>query len=268
MPVPGAITDLSETASSNSPAGSESVGTNANDYIQAAYAFIRQLYDGKWNPTQAVPMNGQKITGLADGAAATDAATVGQTQKYLGAPSGTRMVFQQAAAPTGWTVDASAFLQDCAMRFNAGAAHGGSAAWSSWNFGGTYTTDGTAISVAQMPSHNHADFGHNHYVNDPGHNHYVNDPGHAHANQAPFLLHAAGGGLDYNVDVNNSGNNARDAGSTYGSGTGIYLNASATGIYLNAAAANISYTGGGAAHTHTFRGPQVKYADCVVCVKS
>jgi hypothetical protein len=45
MPVPTARTDLSTTAASNSPAGSEAIGTNADDYIRAAFKFIRENYD-------------------------------------------------------------------------------------------------------------------------------------------------------------------------------------------------------------------------------
>jgi hypothetical protein len=46
MPVPTAITDLSQTAASNSPAGSESPIT-ADDYHRAHAAFIALLRDGK-----------------------------------------------------------------------------------------------------------------------------------------------------------------------------------------------------------------------------
>lgn len=46
MPVPAAITDLSTTASLNSPPGSESIGGNMDDYIRAAYAFIAQMRTG------------------------------------------------------------------------------------------------------------------------------------------------------------------------------------------------------------------------------
>lgn len=45
MPVPTNITDLSTTASSNSPAGSDSIGTSLDDYLRAGFAFIRQLYN-------------------------------------------------------------------------------------------------------------------------------------------------------------------------------------------------------------------------------
>lgn len=46
MPVPGAISDLSQTAASNSPPGSESP-TTADDYLRAYAAFIATLRDGK-----------------------------------------------------------------------------------------------------------------------------------------------------------------------------------------------------------------------------
>lgn len=45
MPVPSAISDLSQTASSNSPAGSESP-TTADDYFRAHASFIARLRDG------------------------------------------------------------------------------------------------------------------------------------------------------------------------------------------------------------------------------
>jgi hypothetical protein len=45
MPVPTARTDLSTTAASNSPAGSEAIGTNADDYLRTIQKFIKENYD-------------------------------------------------------------------------------------------------------------------------------------------------------------------------------------------------------------------------------
>lgn len=45
MAVPTNITDLSATAASNSPLGSESIGTSLDDYLRSHGGFIRQLYD-------------------------------------------------------------------------------------------------------------------------------------------------------------------------------------------------------------------------------
>lgn len=243
MPIPQSITDLNTNPNNNSPQGSEAVGPNANGYIQALSAFIRDLYDSK----------------------------VGKGT--LDAPKGTRLVLQQAAAPTGWTVDTADWLTDCAMRFSPGGNHAGSVNWSAWNFGGTFTTDGRALTVGQMPVHAHG-------VNDPGHGHGVNDPGHAHGASAsvndPGHLHA--------VYFNNGSNQIRGVGgpvgpgglstttdrawtgisvgvSVHGAGTGIWLSPSGTGI-------GIQNNGGGQAHDHTYKTPQVKYADCIVAVKS
>lgn len=81
MPVPTAITDLSSTASSNSPAGTDSP-VDGDNFIRALSKFIRDLYDGALtlsNKTLAAPT----ITGLATftGAASgiTDLATTGNT---------------------------------------------------------------------------------------------------------------------------------------------------------------------------------------------
>jgi hypothetical protein len=46
MPVPSAITDLSQTAGSNSPAGSESP-TTTDDYLRALSSFLALIRDGK-----------------------------------------------------------------------------------------------------------------------------------------------------------------------------------------------------------------------------
>ena len=75
-----------------------------------------------------------------------------------GFPPGTRMPFQQTAAPTGWTKDVSSTLNDAALRLNTGnVATGGtvpfSAAFASQNVTGT--VGDTTLTIAQMPSHSH-----------------------------------------------------------------------------------------------------------------
>ncbi len=72
-------------------------------------------------------------------------------------PAGTSMLFYQDAAPAGWTKDTTT-LNDHAIRVVS------STSWSTGSKGGTVfssvfgsgkTVGGTAISVAQMPSHTH-----------------------------------------------------------------------------------------------------------------
>jgi len=273
MPVPTGWPDLSPIPGNNSPQGSEIVGPFANDYFQAAYAFIRQLYDGGALPNKSQNANSQTIQNLAPGVNSTDAANLNQVNTILGAPAQTRVVFQQAAAPVGWTVDGSSNFTDCAMRFNQNITSGGSTNWSAWNFGGSFTSDGHALTVSEMPSHGHGDAGHGHGFNDPGHNHGFNDPGHAHSIPAGGWGQAGqdNGGGSFASNANqygryNGGNGGMQ--NVNGSGTGCWLNAASTGCGIATGYANIQANGGNAAHTHTYKTPQVKYADCIIGIKS
>lgn len=67
-------------------------------------------------------------------------------------PSGTRMLFQQTSAPTGWTKDAS--HNDKALRVVSGTVgSGGSVDFS--NLFGRTATDAHTLTAAQMPGHGH-----------------------------------------------------------------------------------------------------------------
>jgi hypothetical protein len=232
--------------------------------LQAAFAFLKQLYTQGGVPTQTPNANNQRIINLAPGIAGTDAANVNQVTYVLGAPQGTRVVFQQAAAPAGWAIDNNSVLQDCAMRFNSGASNGGTVNWSSWNFGGTFAVTSVALTVAQMPAHAHNDAGHGTPISDGGHGHGVNwsDPGHNH------VVYYNGGGGPLNGFAGPIGTSNLST-STGTSGTGISMSIQASGSNIGAGTgyANIQNTGGGATHNHTFVTPQVKFADCVVGVK-
>jgi hypothetical protein len=243
------------------------VGPLANDYFQAAFAFIKQLYTQGGVPTQALNANNQVINNVAPGVAGTDAVNVTQLNTVLGAPSGTRVVFQQAAAPLGWTIDGSASFTDCSMRFNqGGGASGTGTGWSAWNYGGTFNVNGTALTVAQMAVHSHSDAGHVHGVSDGGHVHGVNDGGHAHGYQGYVGMnqfsYSGGGGLG------GIGTPYAQSTSTSASGCGISIAAAGTGIGIATNYANIQNNGGGAAHGHTYTTPQMKYADCCIGIKS
>ena len=78
-----------------------------------------------------------------------------------GFPAGTRMSFQQTAAPTGWTKDTTAAIDGSALRFVIGTVGSGgtvafTTAFSSQAVAGTNGTSGaTTLSTSQMPSHSH-----------------------------------------------------------------------------------------------------------------
>jgi hypothetical protein len=71
-------------------------------------------------------------------------------------PAGTRMSFQQTAAPTGWTKDTTAAINDSILRLVTGSVtpSGGSVAFSTWN--AQTTTGAHTLTTAQMPSHTHS----------------------------------------------------------------------------------------------------------------
>lgn len=69
-------------------------------------------------------------------------------------PAGTRLAFQQTSAPTGWTKDTTAAINDAVLRLVTGSvSSGGSTAFSTFN--GQTTTGSTTLSTSQIPSHTH-----------------------------------------------------------------------------------------------------------------
>lgn len=173
-------------------------------------------------------------------------------QIVSGVPSGTRMLFQQTAAPTGWTKDTS-FDQHALRVTNSTVSTGGSldftgAFTSGISTGGT--VQGHSLSTAEMPSHSHG-------VSDPGHSHGINDPGHSHNFFAAIV---SGESQDGNND-NEAFNENRTT------------NSATTGISINSANANIGIqsTGAGNAHSHGFDAGSinlaVKYVDVIIAQK-
>lgn len=88
----------------------------------------------------------------------------------LTAPSGTRTVFHQAAAPLGWTQDATITNHTIQIVGTAGGSTGGTTGYSGL-FQAQWTTDGHSLTGPELASHSHT-------VVDPGHTH--TDSGHAH----------------------------------------------------------------------------------------
>lgn len=92
MPVPTNLTDLSTTASSNSPASSESP-VDGDNYLRAHAAFVAQLNANKVDrsgsvvPTANLPMGGFKHTGAAAGTASGQYLMYGQSGAALTGPT-------------------------------------------------------------------------------------------------------------------------------------------------------------------------------------
>jgi hypothetical protein len=116
MPVPAAVTDLSTTAGSNSPAGSESPGDGDN-YIRSLSSFIRGLYDRCTDGLQAITCGVLSATssGGTNTITATDTGVSGANikltgnggvtpSKYLRAQSGNLEVVNSAYGAVIWSL--------------------------------------------------------------------------------------------------------------------------------------------------------------------
>lgn len=80
-----------------------------------------------------------------------------QSTAAVSFPAGTLMLFQQTAAPTGWTKQTT--HDNKALRVVSGtASSGGTSAFTTVfaNQTPTITVGATTLSIAQMPSHNHS----------------------------------------------------------------------------------------------------------------
>ena len=155
------------------------------------------------------------------------------------APAGTRMPFNQSAAPLGWTIDASSTLTDCTAvaRQGSGGTTGGSTAWSGFNFGNTLNVNAFSLSVSQLPSHSHP----------------VVDPGHVMTTGAvfPFVR-----------------NNSTTIGLGTISGSTSMADGSIKTTDASVSNAAIANNGSGTNIQPTYSSPQVKFTDHIVGVRS
>ena len=172
-------------------------------------------------------------------------------------PSGTKMLFQQTAAPTGWTKDTT--HDNKALRVVSGTAgSGGTSSFTSVFSGGS--VGATALTTAQIPSHTHTFSGSTGNVN-LSHSHGVNDPSHAHGGTYNPGFKQASGGSNTDVPFGTGFNRA-----TSGAFTGISIQ-NALGSHNHTVSGTISSTGSGATHTHTLD-LAVQYVDLIICTKS
>ena len=103
---------------------------------------------GAFQSIASVGTTGQVLTSNGASALPTFQAAAG------GFASGTRMSFQQTAAPTGWTKDTTAAINDSMLRLVTGTVtSGGTTAFSTWS--AVTATGATTLSTAQIPSHTH-----------------------------------------------------------------------------------------------------------------
>lgn len=171
-----------------------------------------------------------------------------------GVASGTRMLFQQTAAPVGWTKITTS--NNTALRVTSGSVQTGGVLDFTAAFASSIATSGTVaghtLTVSQMPSHGHG-------VSDPGHAHAVSDPGHAHS----FA------GVRVQNNEGQDGNNDTEA---YDQNRSTNPNVTGIGIFPNITGITVAANGGNAAHAHGYTGNpialNVKYVDVIIAQKA
>ncbi len=162
---------------------------------------------------------------------------------------GTRLAFNQAAAPTGWTKDTSAALDDSIMRIVVGNGGGNGGATTFSTFNAQVSTAAFVLTINEMPNHTHTDSGHNHSQNAHSHSDYYQ------VTSVSVTRRVTTGTIGDPLTVDAI---TETGGSTT---TGV---ATATN---NAASANITATGGSAGHSHGIT-TAIKYNDFIIGVKT
>jgi hypothetical protein len=106
-----------------------------------------------WNAEHAITMATARILGrVTASTGVVEELTADNVYTMLGIVTGTRCLFHQTSAPTGWTKDVS--INDKSLRVVSGSvSSGGTTAFSSV-FGSGKTTGGTSITQANLPSYN------------------------------------------------------------------------------------------------------------------
>jgi len=156
------FTDASKNLTSSGTLAVDQGGTGATS--QTAYAVLAggTTSTGAYQSVASVGTSGQVL--MSNGAGALPTFQTISTQAF---PSGTRMSFQQTSAPTGWTKDTTAAIDNSAMRLVTGSVvNGGSVnfttAFASQTPTGSVsitavsgTAGATTLTTPQIPSHNH-----------------------------------------------------------------------------------------------------------------
>lgn len=159
------------------------------------------------------------------------------------ARSGTKLLFPGiAAAPAGWTIDASSANEQAALRVrsSASAATGGSVDFTTAFANGS--TGSYALQLADLPAHAHDLSSHTH--------------GMAHTHGYSKSNYSNSGGIS-GANINPNAGEENGAAATSGASTS------------NTAGPSVNSTGnagGGGAHSHGLS-LAVKYVDCCICVK-
>ena len=174
-------------------------------------------------------------------------------------PSGTKLLFNQTTAPTGWVKDTT--HDNKALRVVSGTAGtGGSIAFTT-AFASQNVGD-TTLTASQIPSHTHTFSDSGTTGNAGGHTHSVTETSHSHGIAFSGSLLYSGGGGNPNTAFGGGVNQ-----STVSASTGISINAVGDHAHSVSISGTTGALGGSTAHSHTIN-LAVQYVDVIICTKS
>lgn len=196
-----------------------SVQTQINAVVATANAALPK---SGGTMTGAIAMGGNKITGLADGTVATDAATFGQVASVAAFQAGDMKAVAYSTTPSGWLLcDGTSYATAAqpALFAAIGYAYGGSGA----NFNVPNTTNNVLAGAGSIVALGATAGSQTHVISSaelPTHTHTITDPGHLHGlhfatvvsagatGSIPYLSGATGGNTvsaTTGITVNNAG---------------------------------------------------------------
>ena len=161
---------------------------------------------------------------------------------YTKVPTGTRMIFQQTSAPTGWVKDTATALNNKALRIVTGTASSGGTALFTTAFNADLTTSASGkhtpkVTTASTGAHSHTITVNNHTLT---------------AAQIPAHNHGVKAWKDY-MNRSTSGFGGSRANTSYGSFTDATMfNTGGSTAHNHGASSNST-----GAHTHTMTGTEV-----------
>lgn len=262
---------------------------------------------GGWIVLNPSGVSAEVITGTYGDITSSGNLSIAGTATFSGAvsfpgyfPSGTRLLFQQTSAPTGWTKVVSSTYNDAALRVVTGSVStGGSVAFSTAfasqsvtgtvSTGSAATTGSTTLTTAQIPSHTHgvgtiATSSAGSHSHGPGNlfgaTSFSGDHTHGIQTAAP----SPSGGSTMIPRGGYSAGTAAAVGADFASGNhnhGVSINGGATdaaGSHTHSMSGSTGSAGSDGGHTHsipshshTFTGTSinlaVKYADVIIATK-
>jgi len=157
------FTDASKNLTSSGTLAVDQGGTGSTTNVAYSVVVGGTTTGGAYQSVASVGTSGQVLT--SGGAGALPTWTTISSKAF---PTGTRMSFQQTAAPTGWTKDTTAAINNSALRFVTGSVVNGgtvdfTTAFASQTPAGSVSitavsgsAGATTLSTPQIPSHSHS----------------------------------------------------------------------------------------------------------------